>query len=50
MMMPETTIGMTKMVRSADFMRIREVSPTANRNAITFTAITVTIENPKVNR
>ncbi len=49
-MMPETTMGMTKMVRSADFIRMRDVSPTARRKATTLTAITVTMENPKVKR
>ena len=49
-MMPEITIGITKMVRRPVLKRMREVSPTASRKAITFTTITVAIEKPNVNR
>ncbi len=50
MMIPEMTIGITKIARRPVLNRIRETSPTARRNASTFTTITVTIENPNVNR
>jgi len=50
MMMPEITIGITKIVRSPVLNRMREVRPTASRNAMTLTTITVAIENPKVKR
>ena len=49
-MMPEITIGMTKIVRRPVLNRMREVSPTASRNATKLTTITVAIENPNVNR
>ena len=49
-MMPEMTIGMTKIARSPDFSRILAVSPTASRKAMTLTTTTVTAANPKVNR
>ena len=50
MTMPEITIGITKIVRSPVLKRMREVSPTASRNATAFTTITVTAAKPKVKR
>ena len=50
MTMAEITIGITKIVRSGVFSRIRDVSATARSRAMMFTATTVTSENPNVNR
>jgi hypothetical protein len=50
MMMPEITIGITKIARRPVLNRMRETSPTASRKASTFTTITVAIEKPNVNR
>src|SRR6478752_9334982 len=50
MMIAEITMGITKIVRNGVFSRIRDVSATARSRAMTLTAITVTSENPNVNR
>src|SRR5699024_5732153 len=46
----ETTIGITKIVRSVVLNRMLDVNPTASANAVIFTRITVTSENPNVNK
>jgi hypothetical protein len=48
MMMPDTTIGITNVERNAFLNRIREVRPSARKNATTLTRMTVTTENPIV--
>ncbi|MDQ1125948.1 hypothetical protein QE428_000981 [Microbacterium sp. SORGH_AS 505] len=49
-MMPEMTMGITKIVRRPVLKRMRAVSPTASRNAAMLTTITVAIAKPAVNR
>ena len=48
--MPEITMGITKIVRSAVLPRMREVSPTARRKATALTSSTVTAAKPNVKR
>ncbi len=47
-MIPETTIGITKIVRSAVFARILAVSPMARVRATALTRITVHSATPMV--
>ena len=49
-MIPEITMGITKTARRATLKRIRAVNPTASRNEMMFTRITVTNAKPMVNR
>jgi hypothetical protein len=49
MMMPEITMGRTKIARRTTLPRIFEHRSTASRNATTLTARTVTSANPIVN-
>jgi hypothetical protein len=48
MMMPDTTMGITKVERRAFRKRIREVRPRARKNAMRLTRMTVTTEKPIV--
>ena len=48
-MIPETTMGITKIARSPVLNRMRLVNPTASRKAMTLTMMTVVNAKGRVN-